>query len=66
MERVEGTSLRHLDLDEWTAADRVTLANRITQTWMQMVFMDGFFHADPHRPTSSCAARTASAWSTAG
>ena len=48
MERVEGTSLRHLDLDEWTAADRVTLANRITQTWMQMVFVDGFFHADPH------------------
>jgi ubiquinone biosynthesis protein len=48
MERVEGTSLRQLDLDEWTAADRVTLANRITQTWMQMVFGDGFFHADPH------------------
>ena len=48
MERVEGTSLRHLDLDEWSAADRVTLANRITQTWMQMVFVHGFFHADPH------------------
>jgi ubiquinone biosynthesis protein len=26
----------------------VTLANRITQTWMQMVFVHGFFHADPH------------------
>jgi ubiquinone biosynthesis protein len=48
MERVEGTSLRHLDLDGWSAADRVTLANRITQTWMQMVFVHGFFHADPH------------------
>ena len=48
MERVEGTSLRHLDLDEWSAADRLSLANRITQTWMQMVFVHGFFHADPH------------------
>ena len=66
MERVEGTSLRHLDLDEWTAADRVTLANRITQTWMQMVFMDGFFHADPHPANILVRARTASAWSTAG
>ena len=26
----------------------MTLANRITKTWMQMVFVDGFFHADPH------------------
>ena len=48
MERVEGTSLRQLDLDQWSAADRVSLANRITQTWMQMVFVHGFFHADPH------------------
>jgi ubiquinone biosynthesis protein len=48
MERVEGSSLRHLDLDGWSAADRVALANRITQTWMQMVFVNGFFHADPH------------------
>jgi ubiquinone biosynthesis protein len=48
MERVEGTTLRQLDLAEWSAADRVTLANRITQTWMQMVFVHGFFHADPH------------------
>ena len=48
MERVEGTSLRQLDLAEWSAADRLTLANRITQTWMHMVFVRGFFHADPH------------------
>jgi ubiquinone biosynthesis protein len=48
MERVEGTSLRQLDLDQWSAADRLTLANRVTQTWMQMVFLHGFFHADPH------------------
>ena len=28
--------------------DRRRLANRITETWMQMVFVHGFFHADPH------------------
>ena len=29
-----------------TTASR--LGNRITETWMQMVFVHGFFHADPH------------------
>lgn len=48
MERVEGTALGHLDLDAWSVADRRRLANRITETWMQMVFVHGFFHADPH------------------
>ena len=48
MERVEGTSLRHVDLAAWPAADRLALANRFTETWMQMVFVHGFFHADPH------------------
>jgi ubiquinone biosynthesis protein len=48
MERVEGTSLRHLEIESWSAADRLKLANRVTETWMQMVFVHGFFHADPH------------------
>ena len=48
MERVEGTSLRQLDIAAWPPADRLKLANRVTQTWMQMVFVHGFFHADPH------------------
>jgi ubiquinone biosynthesis protein len=48
MERVEGTSLRHTDLAAWPAADRLKLANRFTETWMQMVFVHGVFHADPH------------------
>jgi ubiquinone biosynthesis protein len=48
MERVEGSSLRHLDLSDWAAGDRLTLANRVTETWMEMVFVHGFFHADPH------------------
>lgn len=48
MERVEGTTLGHLDLEAWTTEDRRTLAHRITETWMRMVFVHGFFHADPH------------------
>jgi ubiquinone biosynthesis protein len=48
MERVEGTPLNHLDLSEWPAEDRRRLANRLTETWMKMLFVHGFFHADPH------------------
>ncbi len=48
MERVEGTVLSHVDLGSWSPEDRKKLANRITETWMQMLFVHGFFHADPH------------------
>jgi ubiquinone biosynthesis protein len=48
MERVQGTVLRRLDLESWSPDDRRKLGNRITETWMQMVFVHGFFHADPH------------------
>lgn len=48
MERVEGTVLGRVDLTTWSPEDRRRLANRITETWMQMVFVHGFFHADPH------------------
>jgi ubiquinone biosynthesis protein len=48
MERVEGTPLNHIDLGEWAPEDRRKLANRLTETWMKMLFVHGFFHADPH------------------
>ncbi|WP_217915718.1 ABC1 kinase family protein [Miltoncostaea marina] len=48
MERVEGTPLSQVDLGAWSADERRTLANRLCETWMQMVFVHGFFHADPH------------------
>ena len=48
MERVEGTVLSHIDLSVWAPDDRRRLANRLTQTWMKMLFVHGFFHADPH------------------
>jgi len=48
MERVEGTVLSHLDLSSWSPDDRRKLAHRLTETWMRMLFVHGFFHADPH------------------
>jgi ubiquinone biosynthesis protein len=48
MERLEGTPLSQLDLAAMPDEDRARLAARLTETWMQMVFVHGFFHADPH------------------
>ena len=48
MERVEGTPLGQLDLTTWSSDERRRLGYRLTETWMQMVFVHGFFHADPH------------------
>ena len=47
-DRIEGPTLAHADLDAMGAEDRRTLAARLAETWMQMVFGDGMFHADPH------------------
>jgi len=49
MERIQGTSLAQLDVDDWSEEDRRLLATRLAETWMQMVFVHGFFHADPHQ-----------------
>ena len=48
LEWLEGDTLTHTDLESWSAEDRRTLASRISETWMKMVFVHGFFHADPH------------------
>ena len=47
-DRLHGPTLAHADLEVMTAEERRTLAARIAETWMQMVFGDGLFHADPH------------------
>lgn len=47
-DRIEGPTLAHADLDALSAEERRTLAARLAETWMQMVFGDGMFHADPH------------------
>ncbi len=48
MQHAPGTPLSRLDLSEWSSEERERLARRITETWMEMVFLHGFFHADPH------------------
>jgi ubiquinone biosynthesis protein len=49
MERVRGSSLAQLQLAEWSEEERRQMAARLAETWMQMVFVHGFFHADPHQ-----------------
>ena len=48
LERLEGIQLADLELDEQSVDERRALAYRITETWMEMIFRHGFFHADPH------------------
>jgi len=48
MELVEGTPLSQLAIADWSSEDRQTLAGRVTETWLEMVFVHGAFHADPH------------------
>ncbi len=47
-DRIEGPTLAHFDLASLDAEERRTLAARMAETWMQMIFGDGLFHADPH------------------
>jgi ubiquinone biosynthesis protein len=49
MERLQGDSLAQSSLEGWTDEQRHALATRLAETWMQMVFVHGFFHADPHQ-----------------
>ncbi|MEJ7567452.1 MAG: AarF/ABC1/UbiB kinase family protein [Gaiellaceae bacterium] len=48
LEFLDGVQLADLDLDVRSVEERRELAYRITETWMEMIFRHGFFHADPH------------------
>jgi ubiquinone biosynthesis protein len=48
LEYLEGVQLADLELDAWSLEQRRHLAYLITETWMTMIFRNGFFHADPH------------------
>jgi len=48
LEYLEGVQLADLELDAWSFEQRRHLAYLITETWMTMIFRNGFFHADPH------------------
>ncbi|HEY6960390.1 MAG TPA: AarF/ABC1/UbiB kinase family protein [Gaiellaceae bacterium] len=48
LEELDGVQLADLDLEHWSAEQRRRLAYLITESWMTMIFRNGFFHGDPH------------------
>jgi ubiquinone biosynthesis protein len=48
LEYLEGVQLADIDVEHWTLDQRRRLAYLITETWMTMIFRQGFFHGDPH------------------
>jgi ubiquinone biosynthesis protein len=48
LEFLDGTQVADLDPEVVPIEERRDLAYRMTETWMTMIFRDGFFHGDPH------------------
>jgi ubiquinone biosynthesis protein len=48
LEWIDGTHVRDVDLTPLTLDERRDLAYLIAETWMEMIFRQGFFHGDPH------------------
>jgi ubiquinone biosynthesis protein len=48
LERLDGVQLADLEFDHWSPDQRRRLAYLVTETWMTMIFRNGFFHGDPH------------------
>ena len=48
MSLIEGTTFASMTPDELTAVDGKALGERGAEIWLEMVFRDGFVHADPH------------------
>jgi ubiquinone biosynthesis protein len=48
LERLEGTKLGDLDLAVVEQLERRRLAHLLAETWLEMIFRHGNFHADPH------------------
>jgi len=48
LEMLQGTQLADIELDDYTLEERNRLATLLTETWMTMIFRNGFFHGDPH------------------
>jgi ubiquinone biosynthesis protein len=48
LEYLDGVQLADIDIANWTLDQRRRLAYLIAETWMTMIFRQGFFHADPH------------------
>jgi ubiquinone biosynthesis protein len=48
LELLEGIQLADLPQDAWSMEERRRLAYLMAETWMTMIFKNGFFHGDPH------------------
>ncbi len=48
LEWLEGTQVADVDVTPMTLDERRDLAYLIAETWMTMIFRNGFFHGDPH------------------
>jgi ubiquinone biosynthesis protein len=48
LEWIDGTHVRDVDATPLTIEERRDLAYLIAETWMEMIFRQGFFHGDPH------------------
>jgi ubiquinone biosynthesis protein len=48
LEYLDGVQLRDVDVADRPPEERRTLAYRMTDAWMTMIFRHGFFHGDPH------------------
>jgi ubiquinone biosynthesis protein len=48
LEWLDGVQVVDIDPGEWSLEERRELAYLMTETWMTMIFRNGFFHGDPH------------------
>jgi len=48
LEYLDGVQLADLEVDRWSLEQRRRLAYLVAETWMTMIFRNGFFHGDPH------------------
>jgi ubiquinone biosynthesis protein len=48
LEFLEGIQLADVSASDYSAIERRRLAEIMTETWMTMIFQNGFFHGDPH------------------
>ncbi|HEY1015011.1 MAG TPA: AarF/UbiB family protein [Herpetosiphonaceae bacterium] len=48
MERISGIKISDYEGLDAAGVDRLALANKLFQAYLQQCFVDGFFHADPH------------------
>ena len=47
-ERVRGIKINDTSALDAQGYDRVAIANNLTRAFLKMIFVDGFFHSDPH------------------